>query len=54
VVASNYDVTMQGIMQDELYDMDYPIWNIRYGISDMEYSNMRNEGGVKDGASHFG
>ena len=42
--VSNYGVTMQGIMQDELWDMDCPIWK-----------NILNEGGlVKDGASRFG
>ena len=39
----------------ELCKMNYEIWIIPYGISDLEYPNMPNEGAlVKDGASHFG
>ena len=35
--------------------MNYEIWIIPYGISDLEYPNMPNEGAlVKDGASDFG
>jgi len=41
-------------MRNELYDMDYPIRISRYGLSDLEYPSMRNEGGLgKDGAAQL-
>src|SRR5436190_18640612 len=35
----------------ELSDMKYPIWIIRYGLTDMDYPSMQNEGGAGKGWS---